>query len=149
MRPAPQPLVRLVLVLVVVWAGAALAYRTGAALTGWDARQANRAACRWRFGTGPVASLRHCLAGVEGWLPGDSVVVFDSPPGPCSSQFFCWRWAAYLLPDLEVSPPDDPDGSRLASYLIAYRTEPAPSPGSRLVLVRELAGGRLYRIHRP
>lgn len=149
MRPAPQPLVRLVLVLFVVWAGAALAYRTGDALTGWDARRANRPACVWGFGTGPVASLGRCLAGVEGWLPPDSVVVFDSPPGPCNSQFFRWRWAAYLLPDLEVSSPDDPDGSRLASYLITYRTEPAPPPGTRLVLVRQLAGGRIYRIHRP
>jgi hypothetical protein len=147
--PAPRPLLRLVLVLFVVWAGVALVYRTGAALAGWDARQANRSACVWRFGAVPVDRLRRCLAGVEGWLPPDSVVVFVSPPGPCSSQFFCWRWAAYLLPDLEVSSPDDPDGSRLASYLIAYHTEPAPSPGTRLVLVRELAGGVLYRIHRP
>ena len=149
MRPAPPPLARLVLVLFVVWAGAALAYRTGAALTGWDTRGADRPACVWRFGTGPVASLGRCLAGVEGWLPPDSVVVFDSPPGPCNSQFFCWRWAAYLLPDLEVSLPDDPDGSRLASYLVTYRTEPAPPPGTRLVLVRQLADGRIYRIHRP
>ena len=149
MRPAPPPLVRLVLVLAVVWAGAALAYRTGAALAGWDTRRANRPACVWRFGTGPVASLRRCLAGVEGRLPRDSVVVFESPPGPCGSQFFCWRWAAYLLPDLEVSPPDDPVGSRLAAYLVTYRTEPAAPPGSRLVLVRQLEGGRLYRIQRP
>jgi hypothetical protein len=142
-------MVRLVLVLFVVWAGAALAYRTGDALTGWDARRVNRPACVWGFGTGPVASLERGLAGVEGWLPPDSVVVFESPPGPCNSQFFCWRWAAYLLPDLEVSLPDDPDGSRLASYLVTYRTEPAPLPGTRLVLVRQLADGRIYRIHRP
>ena len=149
MRPAPQPLVRLVLVLFVVWAGAALANRTGAALTGWDMRRADRPACEWSLGTGPVARLGRCLAGVEGWLPRDTVVVFESPPGPCNSRFFCWRWAAYLLPDLEVSLPDDPDGSRLAAYLIAYRTEPAAPPGSLLVLVRQLADGRLYRIHRP
>ncbi|HXO41798.1 MAG TPA: hypothetical protein VN999_10135 [Thermoanaerobaculia bacterium] len=149
MRPAPQPLVRLVLVLFVVWAGAAMAYRTGAALTGWDTRRADRLACEWSLGTGPVTRLERCLAGVEGWVPRDSVVVFDSAPGPCNSQFFRWRWAAYLLPELEVSLPDDPDGSRLATYLIAYRTEPAPPPGSRLVLVRQLADGRLYRIHRP
>jgi hypothetical protein len=148
LRPAPQPLVRLVLVLFVVWAGAALAYRIGFALNGWDARRPNRPPCLWRFGTGPVASLERCLAGVERWVPPGSVVAFDSPPGGCSSQFFCWRWAAYLLPDFEVTRPDDPDGSRLASYLIAYRTEPAPSPGTRLVLVRRLEGGRLYRIVR-
>jgi hypothetical protein len=148
-RPAPQPLVRLVLVLFAVWAGAALAYRTGFALTGWDTRRADRPACLWRLATGPVASLRRCLAGVEGRVPRDSVVVFDSPPGPCGSQFFCWRWAAYLLPNLEVSLPGDPDGSRLAAYVIAYRTEPAPCPGTRLVLIRRLADGSLYRIDRP
>jgi len=148
-RPAPQPLVRLVLVLFVVWAGAALAYRTGAALTGWDLRRADRPACEWSLGTAPVAALGRFLAGVEGWLPRDSVVLFESPPGPCNSPFFRWRWAAYLLPELEVSLPDDPDGSRLAAYLIAYRTAPAPPPGTRLVLVRQLADGRLYRIDRP
>jgi hypothetical protein len=148
-RPAPQPLVRLVLVLFVAWAGAALAYRTGAALTGWDMRRADWPACAWSLGTGPVARLGRFLAGVEGWLPRDSVVVFESPPGPCNSQFFRWRWAAYLLPDLEVSLPDDPDGSRLAAYLIAYGTEPAPPPGSHLVLMRQLADGRLYWIRRP
>jgi hypothetical protein len=148
-RPAPPPLVRLALVLFVAWAGAAMAYRTGAALTGWDTRRADRPACEWSLGTGPVAHLGRCLAGVEGWLPRDSVVLFESPPGPCNSRFFRWRWAAYLLPDLAVSLPDDPDGSRLAAYLIAYQTEPEPPPGSRLVLVRQLADGRLYRIHRP
>jgi hypothetical protein len=45
--------------------------------------------------------------------------------------------------------PDDADGSHLASYRAAYRTELAPSPGTRLLLVRLLAGGPRYRIHRP
>jgi len=149
LRPAPPPLCRLILVLFVVWAGIALAVRTGAAVAGWDSRGADRPACAWRFGTGPVESLRRCLARVEGWLPPDTVVVFVSPPGPCNAPFFCWRWTAYLLPDLEVSPPDDVEGRQRASYLIAYRTRPAPPPGSHLVLVRQLEGGRLYRIDRP
>lgn len=149
MRPAPPPLCRLLLVLFVVWAGAAVAVRTGDAVAGWDARGRDRPACQWRFGTGPVESLRRCLARVEGWLPADSVVLFVSPPGPCGSPLFCWRWAAYLLPDLDLSPPDDVDGSRQASYLIAYGTHPAPAPGTHLVFVRQLEGGRLYRIDRP
>jgi len=147
LRPAPPPLCRLLLVLFVAWAGAALAARTGLAVAGWDTRRADRPACVWRLGTGPAESLRRCLARVDGWLPADTVVVFVSPPGPCN--FFCWRWAAYLLPDLEVSPPDDVEGSRRAAYLIAYQTRPAPPRGTHLVFVRQLAGGRLYRIDRP
>lgn len=146
---SPQPLIRLVLVLCVVWAGGSLAYRTGNALAGWDARRAERSPCSWQLGIAPAERLRRCLAGMEGWLPRDTVVLFVSPPGPCSAPFFRWRWAAYLLPDLEVSSPDDPSGSLKAVYLIAYQMEPAPLPGAHLVLVRQLEGGRLYRIHRP
>jgi hypothetical protein len=149
LRPAPPPLCRLILVLFVVWAGAALVVRAGAAVAGWDTRGADRPACVWRFGTAPAEVLRRSLARVEGWLPPDTVVLFVSPAGPCNAPFFCWRWAAYLLPDLEVSPPGDPKGSRRATYLIAYQTGPAPPPGTHLVFVRQLAGGRLYRIDRP
>ncbi|MBV8202971.1 MAG: hypothetical protein JOZ15_20325 [Acidobacteria bacterium] len=149
MRPPPQPLVRLVLVAFVGWAAVALVRETGAALAGWDARQINRTPCMWRLGMAPAERLRRCLAGVEGWLPAGSVVVFVSPPGVCSAEFFRWRWAAYLLPDLEIVPPDDPAGRQLASHLVAYRAEPVPPPGTHLVLLRQLEGGRLFRIHRP
>jgi hypothetical protein len=149
LRPAPQPLVRLVLVLFVGWSAVALARGTGAAVASWDARQVNRSPCMWRLGMAPVERLRRSLAGVEGWLPPDTVVLFVSSPGTCGAAFFRWRWAAYLLPDLELSSPDDVNGQRLAAYLIAYRTEPAPPPGGHLVLVRQLDGGRLFRIVRP
>jgi hypothetical protein len=145
----PPPLCRLILVLFVAWAGAALAVRTGAAVADWDTRGDNWPPSLWRFGMAPVERLRDCLARVEGWLPPDTVAVFDSPPGPCNAPFFCWRWAAYLLPDLELTPPYDVEGNLRATYLIAYRTQPAPPPGSHLVFVRQLAGGRLYRIDRP
>jgi hypothetical protein len=143
------PLVRLVLVLFASWAAVALARETGGALAGWDARHANNPPCLWRFGMAPAERLRRCLAGVEGWLPPGTTVVFASPPGGCSAEFFRWRWAAYLLPDLDVVLPDDLAGGKLAAYLVAYRTEPVPPPGTHLELARQLAGGRLFRIHRP
>ncbi len=135
--------------LFVCWSGVALVRETAAAVAGWDARQVNRRPCLWRFGMAPVERFARCLAGVDGLLPPDSLVIFDSPPGDCSAQFYRWRWAAYLLPALDLVTPDDPAGRQRASYLIAYRTEPAPPPGARLVLVRQLAGGRLFRIDRP
>jgi hypothetical protein len=142
-------LVRLVLVLFVGWAAVTLARATGATLAVWDARQINRPPCVWRLGMAPAERLRRCLAGVEGRLPPDTVTVFVSPPGTCGAEFFRWRWAAYLLPDLDVVSPDDAAGRTVASHLIAYRTEPVPPPGAHLVLVRQLEGGRLFRIHRP
>ena len=149
MRQEPPPLVRLVLALFVVWGGVALAHETGDVLAGWDARQANREPCVWRFGMAPVERLERCLAGVEGWVPRDSVVIFASPAGPCSAEFYRWRWAAYLLPDLLVSSPGDHDGRQRAEYVIAYRMLPEPPPGASLELLRPLVGGHLYRIHRP
>jgi hypothetical protein len=149
LRRAPEPLVRLVLVLFAGWAAVALAREAGGALASWDARQINRPPCLWRLGMAPAERLRRCLDGVEGWLPANSTVIFVSPPGECGAEFFRWRWAAYLLPDLDVVLPDDVAGGKLAAYLIAYRTEPVPPPGAHLVLVRQLDGGRLFRIHRP
>jgi hypothetical protein len=149
LRPPPQPLVRTLLVLFVGWAAAALVHEGGAALAGWDARQVNQPPCTWRLGMAPAERFRRCLGGVEGWLPAGSTIIFVSSPGPCSAEFFRWRWAAYLLPDLDVVPPDDPAGRQPASYLVAYRAEPVPPPGTHLVLLRQLAGGRLFRIHRP
>jgi hypothetical protein len=149
LRSAPQPLVRLVLVLFVGWAAVALARETGAALADWDARQVNRAPCMWRLGMAPAERFRRCLAEVEGRVPAGSVVIFVSSPGDCGAEFFRWRWAAYLLPDLDVVTPDDLAGRHLASHLIAYRTAPVPPPGARLVLLRQLEGGRLFRIQRP
>jgi hypothetical protein len=159
--PAVPPLVRLVLGLFVAWAGIALGNETGAALESWDFRELNTAPgsarehypapCEWRLGMAPVDRLRRCLAGVaaDGRVPRDSVVVFTSPAGPCRADFFRARWAAYLLLELQVVAPGDPLASPLASFLISYRVEPVPPPGGSLELLRQLEGGRLYRIRRP
>jgi hypothetical protein len=148
LRHSTALLVRLALVLYVAWAGIALARETAAAAEGWGLRQGNTYPYFWRLGMAPVERLRRCLAGAEGLLPRDTLVVFTSRPAPYDGEFFRWRWAAYLLPGLQVSWPYNPHGRQEASYLIAYRRLPDPLPGCKLVLVRQLEGGRLYRIDR-
>jgi len=147
-----KPLARWLLGLLLAWSGVALTREAVVTRHDWSQRQRNVPPCLWRFGMAPVERLRACVAGVEGLLPRDSLVLFASPSaGLCNPEFFRWRWAAYLLPDLLVARPDDLEARQLATYLLAYRrpVQPAPPPGGRLVLVRQLAGGRLYRIHRP
>jgi hypothetical protein len=139
---------RLVLGLCLGWAALALARETGDAWEGWSQRQRNNLPCGWRFGMAPVERLRRCLGGIDGLVPSGSVVAFASLPGGCSAEFFRWRWAAYLLPGLEVVSLDDPAARQLAAYLITYRRLPEPPPGTRLELLRQLEGGRVYRILR-
>jgi hypothetical protein len=141
--------VRLILALCLGWAVLGLIHDTADAWDGWSRRGWNSVPCAWRLGMAPVERLRRCLAGVDGLVPAGTVVAFASQNSPCDGQFFRWRWAAYLLPQLEVTTLDDVDGQQLSAYLITYRLLPAPLPGTRLYLVRQLDGGRLYRINRP
>jgi hypothetical protein len=146
--PSAPPLARLLFGLLLAWAAVALAYETATVRHDWNRRQENVPPCLWRFGMAPVERLGTCLAGVKGLLPRDTLVLFSSPTaGPCDPDFYRWRWAAYLLPDLLVARANDGEALRQASYLITYRRQPEPLPGCRLDLVRQLDGGRLYRIH--
>jgi hypothetical protein len=73
----------------------------------------------WRIGSRPAERLRRCLDEAHGLLPRGSIVTFVSPPGALQADFFRSRWAAYLLPDLDVvTPADGPVGSR---FLIAFQ----------------------------
>jgi hypothetical protein len=148
LRNSTTLLVRLALVLYVAWAGIALARETAAAAESWGLRQGNAYPCFWRLGMAPVDRLRRCLAGVEGLLPRDTVAVFTSRPALCDAEFYRWRWASYLLPRLLLTRPDDYHGRQQASYVITYRRLPDPLPGCNLVFVRQLDGGRVYRIDR-
>jgi hypothetical protein len=134
----------------VAWTGIALARETATAFDGWGRRQQNVPPCVWRLGMAPVERLRRCLAGAQGLLPRDAKVAFASPAAICSAQFFRWRWAAYLLPDQLVTLAGDPyDPGPPASYLISYR-QPGTAPrGCGLTPLRQLDGGRLYRIDCP
>lgn len=139
------------------WAGFSLANDCRTALVEWRVRQANLLPNRWRFGNASVARLARCTAGVEGLLPRGSTVLFDSPAAADAARFFRWRWASYLLPDLDVVAPAavwDPKAANdvaegRAAYAIAYHAMPAAPPRSHLDLSRQLDGCRLYRIVRP
>jgi hypothetical protein len=139
----------LVLGLWLAWSVFALVRECRGAMATWNHRRANILPNRWQFGSAPVGRLQACLAGIEGLLPRDSVVLFASPDGAVSARFFRWRWAAYLLPDLNVAAEQDELGERTASYAIGYHVEPMAPPRSHLDLSRQLDGCRLYRIVRP
>jgi hypothetical protein len=144
---SPQPLLRVSILLALAWAAAGLARETGAVVAALDEGQPQVPVCNWRFGMAPVERLRRTLRGVEGWLPRDSIVAFTSPAGEYDAEFYRWRWAAYLLPDLDVVPPEAT--AVVAAYAVAYRRLPLPLRGCRLDLIRDLDGGRLYQVLRP
>jgi hypothetical protein len=151
LRPTPPLLVRLVVSLALVWAAVALAREAGAAVAGWDDRRLNALPCNWRFGMAPVERLERSLAEVRDWLPRDGVVLFASPPGSCGAQFYRWRWAAYLMPNLQVRTPDWFADRRQTAYELAWDIRPAPPPGCRLDSLRDLDGGsgQIYRVFCP
>jgi hypothetical protein len=97
-----------------------------------------------------VERLDRCLDLVRRHVPPDRLVVFASSPDAgdtgTGSEFYRWRWAAYLLPRYDLAPLRSPmpaETVRLAEYLIAFeRTLEIP----RLEILEERPGCRLYRV---
>lgn len=122
-------------------------------LRGFDARSANANPFNWRFGMAPVVRFSRCMAEARALLPPGTLVAFVSPGegaagrggGGGNDDFFRWRWAAYLLPELDLVRLQDASPPQAPSYLLTYRRE---APGRRFELVRQLTGGRLYRVRR-
>jgi hypothetical protein len=113
----------------------------------YDHRSEHRAGPgQWRFGTPAVERISTCLAEVREVVPPGSFVVFVSPPGRGDVEFFRWRWAAYLLPEMEVLPLDSPETPQRAQYLIDYRRR---FEHPRLGAMRQLRGCRLFAVRRP
>ena len=140
---------KLILGIALAWGVLAFLRETGLALGEVDARAENRATVPyWRLGTPQVERLDRCLALVQERVSPGRVVVFASPPGTAEgdqSEFFRWRWAAYLLPQYEVAPLQGPDTGRLAEYLITYqRTIEHP----RLEAMAEIPDCQLYRVRK-
>lgn len=145
--PMPR---KLILGFVLAWGVLSLLRETGSALAGLDGRAKLRGdVAYWQLGTPPVERLDRCLDLVRRHVPPDRLVVFASSPdaGP-DSEFYRWRWAAYLLPQYDLAPLQSPmpaATARRAEYLLAYeRTLAIP----RLEVLEELPGCLLYRVRK-
>jgi hypothetical protein len=137
---------RFFLALLVVWAGAGFLFEVCSAVTGYDGREAASASPPlWRLGMPEITRLERCLAPARRSIAAGSAVAFaspDEPPGAASTR---WLWAAYLMPAHDVIPASDPAAARLAEYAIACGTR---IEDPRLAPLREIPGGRLYRVRR-
>jgi len=132
---------KILLGLALVWAGFALLVEMERAVSGYDLRERMQpAAVGWRCGIPQVVRLQRFLAAARPLLPPGARVAFTSPPATASELFFRHRWAAYLLPEVDLIPWEDPAGSA-APYVLAYSYR---LNGSRLRLARRLPGGFLY-----
>jgi len=136
---------RLLLGLLVLWAGVSLLAEVRRAATGWDARAEWRSRPDgWRFGTPQVAALEACFAAARRLVPPGSVVAYAAPPEPPDTALLPVRWAAYLMPAQDVPARDDAAAAALAQYVVAWGA-PLQDPG--LTELRQLPGCFLYRVN--
>lgn len=141
------PALAVLLGLAVVWAAYAAGREASRAFAGLRAQKSPLAgAIGWREGTPPVHRFRRFVDAARPHLPAGGKVVFLSPDYGPGEQFFRSRWAAYLLPEVEVLPLDDPAARQVGEYLLAYR-QPVEHP--RVELLQRLPDGWLYRIRPP
>jgi hypothetical protein len=133
---------KLLLGLALAWAAYALLAEVQGAATAYDLRQRSHpSAIGWHFGIPQVERLKLCMDAARPLLPVGSRVAFASRPD--GDAFFRHRWAAYLLPEVDLIPWDDPAGKNaplLLSY--SYRIDDDP----RLKLRERLPAGFLYTV---
>lgn len=137
---------RLLLRLLVLWAGVSLLGEARGALTSWDARSAwETQSDAWRLGSPPAARLEACLAAAEPLVaPGDKIV-FTAPGEPPDRALFARRWAAYLMPARDILGPDE----GTARYVLSWRLPLAGPELAKVRPVRQLPGCFLYEANRP
>jgi hypothetical protein len=132
---------KILLGLALAWAAWALLAEVQRALAGFDLREHSRpSAIGWRFGIPQVTRLELCLDAARPLLPPGGRVAFVTRPD--GDGFFRHRWAAYLLPEVDLVPWEDPAGQKsplLLSY--SYRMD-----DPRLRLARRLPAGFLYEV---
>ncbi|HEV7506788.1 MAG TPA: hypothetical protein VGS07_17985 [Thermoanaerobaculia bacterium] len=137
---------RLLLGLVVLWSGVSLAVEARRAATSWDARaEWEMRPDDWRLGSPPVARLESCLAAARRLVPRGSTVAFATSGEPPESSLLYTRWAAYLMPALNVLSY----GEAPAQYVLSWHV---PLAGPRLVGLQpagHLPGCFLYKASRP
>ena len=133
--------------LFLLWCTVSFSMEMSTALKEWDQRATSpRGPRSWRFGNLQLERLTACLDDVRGQVPPGSVVVFASPSVQETGEraaFFRTRWAAYLLPEHDVLPIDDPAAPQVAEYVIDYR---AALDLPRLELLAQLRGCRLFKV---
>lgn len=131
---------KLLLGLALAWAAFALLAEVQGAAAGYDLRQRfHPSAIGWRFGIPQVERLELCLDAARPLLSLGGRVAFASRPD--GDAFFRHRWAAYLLPEIDLIPWDDPAG-KSAPLLLSYSY---PIDDSRLELSHRLPAGFLYK----
>jgi len=141
-------LLQLALAGALAWAGFALLAEMEGAVAGYDLRErASPSAGGWRFGIPQVVRLERFLDAARPLLPRGERVGFTSPPAIPGELFFRYRWAAYLLPEVDLVPWEGPGAppSNGAPHLLSYSYRLSDP---RLALERRLPGGFLYRIRR-
>jgi hypothetical protein len=74
------------------------------------------------------------------------VIAFTAPDDPPGDEFLAWRWTAYLMPEHDVVPVNDPEAGRAARYALGFRRE-IHHPRAEPIL--RLPDGWLYRVKQP
>jgi len=134
---------KLLLGLALAWAGLAALREIDAAVTGYDLREQRPSApFGWRAGTPAEVDLERFLAAARPLLPPGSAVAFASPDSSGNDALFRYRWAAYLLPEVDLLPTGSP-AAAAASYALSFRMQ---LPPTRFVPLARLPGGWAYRV---
>lgn len=134
-------LLPILLGLALAWTAWALLAEVSGTVSGFDLRdRAHPSAIAWRFGIPQVSRLTLFLDAARPLLPPGARVAFASRPD--GEAFFRHRWAAYLLPEVDLLPWEDPAG-RGAPLLLSYSYQP---DDPRLRLRRRLPAGFLYQV---
>jgi hypothetical protein len=134
---------RLVLGGLAAWAAVGFLQEVNGAVAGRDGRGREDGGLPWRFGAREPTALADTVEAARADLPRGAAVAFAAGDDPPGSRLVAWRWAAYLLPDRDVLMIDDPAAARLATNVIAFRTE---IRDPRLETVRRLPDGWLYLV---
>lgn len=135
---------KLILGLALAWAGFAFLAEVRHSLDLLDQRESRPfVPAHWRFGVRQLEDFQAALEAARREMPAGSRVAFTSRPGPEDADFFRWRWAAYLMPEMDVLPFSAFENGEPVAYVLAFRKE-VQDP--RLEMIRRLPGGRLYRV---
>ncbi len=137
---------RLVLGAVTAWAAWGFLAEMGRAAADWDRREQFVGSWGWRFHAPQTDALARSLDLARTVIPPGAVIAFTAPDDPPGEEFLAWRWTAYLMPENDVIPVDDPATGRIARYALGYHRE-IHHPRAELVL--RLPDGWLYRVRTP